>query len=155
MKTLNLKAREEARRQLRNQFNNAPPFPGAFMLTWQQIKDMVAMGMEIGGHTLTHCNLPNAGLDDAWREIRQCKLLLEERLGIEIKHFAYPNGGSSQYYDEGIKDLVRQAGFVSACTSQSGCINIEHDLLELSRIRTTGKLRQILREIEACTQRTG
>ena len=109
---------------------------------------MVAMGMEIGGHTMTHCNLPSADPDEAWLEISTCKSLLEKHLGCEVKHFAYPNGGSVQHYNDNIKKLVYQAGFFSASTSTPGLIGFSSDLMELWRIRATENLFEMLWDME-------
>ena len=49
--------------------------------------------MTIGGHTMTHLNLPNALADDAMNEIENCKALLQEKTGSSVQHFSYPNGG--------------------------------------------------------------
>jgi peptidoglycan/xylan/chitin deacetylase (PgdA/CDA1 family) len=154
IKTVNVKVREVIREQLRQRLDDVPPVPENLMLTWQQLREMVAMGMEIGGHTMTHCNLPSASEEEAWIEISQCKILLEQGLGIELRHFAYPNGGSSRYYSKRIKDLVRQAGYLSAVTSKLGVVDLANDPFELCRMRTTKQLSEVLWEIEECRLRS-
>jgi peptidoglycan/xylan/chitin deacetylase (PgdA/CDA1 family) len=148
IKTVDVATRESIREELRKQLDDVSALENNLMLTWQRLSEMVAMGMEIGAHTMTHCNLPSATKDEAWNEVLQCKVLLEERLGINVRHFAYPNGGSSEYYNGRIKDLVRQAGYISAVTSKLGVVSLRNDALELRRIRTTPDLFQILWEIE-------
>jgi peptidoglycan/xylan/chitin deacetylase (PgdA/CDA1 family) len=147
IKTVDVSTREDIRSQLWSQFGDVPTFPSDLMLTWQQLRDMVAMGMEIGGHTMTHCNLPSATTDEAWYEISVCKSLLENQLDIEVKHFAYPNGGSVQHYDNRIKELVEKAGYLSASTSKPALITMEADLFELRRMRATEHLFEMLWEI--------
>jgi peptidoglycan/xylan/chitin deacetylase (PgdA/CDA1 family) len=148
IKTVDVATREGIRWELRKQLHDVPPLGNNLMLTWNQLSEMVAMGMEIGGHTLTHCNLPSATKEEAWHEVSQCKVLLEEQLSTSVRHFAYPNGGSLQYYNSEIKELVRQAGYMSAVTSKLGVVDLCNDPLELRRIRTTPDLFQILWEIE-------
>jgi peptidoglycan/xylan/chitin deacetylase (PgdA/CDA1 family) len=148
IKSINIQTRENIREELWKQLDDVPEFPRNIMLTWQKLKDMVVMKMEIGGHTMTHCNLPNADIEEAWIEISTCKSLLEKQLGIEVKHFAYPNGGSVQHYNDSIKKLVYKAGFFSASTSKSGLVSFGSDLMELWRIRATENLFEILWEIE-------
>ncbi|NDD57364.1 MAG: polysaccharide deacetylase family protein, partial [Verrucomicrobia bacterium] len=41
---------------------------------------------------------------------------LEDRFGLPIEHFAYPFGD----YDDAVADLVREAGFKTACTMDRG-----------------------------------
>jgi peptidoglycan/xylan/chitin deacetylase (PgdA/CDA1 family) len=148
IKTVDVRTRESIRQELRRQLDDVPALENNLMLTWQQLAEMVAMGMEIGGHTMTHCNLPSATEEEAWNELVQCKLLLEERLGTNVKHFAYPNGGSSQYYNPQIKEFVRRAGYKSAVTSKLGAVHLRNDPFELRRIRTTEQLSDVVWEIE-------
>jgi len=148
IKTVDVATRESIREKLRNQLDDVPALENNLMLTWQQLSEMVAMGMEIGGHTMTHCNLPSATNEEAWNEVIQCKVLLEGRLGTKVRHFAYPNGGSSQYYNLRIKEFVRRAGYRSAVTSRLGIVDLRNDPFELRRIRTTEQLSDILWEIE-------
>jgi peptidoglycan/xylan/chitin deacetylase (PgdA/CDA1 family) len=148
IKTVDVATRERIREELKTQLYDVPPLEDHLMLTWRQLSEMVAMGMEIGGHTMTHCNLPSATKKEAWNEISACKVLLEERLGTNVEHFAYPNGGSSQYYNSQIKEMVRRAGYRSAVTSKVGVVDLSNDPFELWRIRTTEQLSEILWEIE-------
>jgi peptidoglycan/xylan/chitin deacetylase (PgdA/CDA1 family) len=148
IKTVDVRTREIIREELRKQLDDVPPLENNLMLTWQRLSEMVAMGMEIGGHTMTHCNLPSATNEEAWNEVLQCKVLLEERLGINVRHFAYPNGGSSQYYNLRIKEFVRRAGYRSAVTSKLGIVDLHNDPFELRRIRTTEHLSDVVWEIE-------
>jgi peptidoglycan/xylan/chitin deacetylase (PgdA/CDA1 family) len=148
IKTVDVATRESIREELRKQLDDVPALKNNLMLTWQQLSEMVAMGMEIGGHTMTHCNLPSATEEEAWNEVIQCKVLLEERLGTNVRHFAYPNGGSSQYYNPRIKEFVRRAGYRSAVTSKYGAVHLRNDPFELRRIRTTEQLSDIVWEIE-------
>jgi peptidoglycan/xylan/chitin deacetylase (PgdA/CDA1 family) len=155
IKTLDVATRESIREELRKQLDDVPALENNLMLTWQQLSEMVAMGMEIGGHTMTHCNLPSATKEEAWDEVVQCKVLLEQRLGTNVSHFAYPNGGSSQYYNPRIKEFVRRAGYRSAVTSKFGAVDLSNDPFELRRIRTTEQLSDIVWEIEETRIRSG
>jgi peptidoglycan/xylan/chitin deacetylase (PgdA/CDA1 family) len=58
----------------------AVPAPSP-MLTREQLDGMRRLGMEIGSHTFTHPNLPNAGLEEARRELRESKRALEACVG--------------------------------------------------------------------------
>ena len=139
LKTVDVSRREEIRAMLRTQLGKVPPFPDDLMLTWGHLKDMAAMGMEIGAHTMTHANLPSASSDEAWFEIAESKSTLEKRLGIKVSHLAYPNGGSVQHYNDRIKQQVQQAGFLSATTSQSGILRHSSDVFAIRRVRATNR----------------
>jgi peptidoglycan/xylan/chitin deacetylase (PgdA/CDA1 family) len=148
LKTVDVSCREELRARLRTQLDDVAPVPNDLMLTWGHLKDMVAMGMEIGAHTMTHANLPSAQPDEAWFEITESKSTLEKRLGTTVSHFAYPNGGSIQHYNDRVKAQVKKAGFLSATTSQSGIVSHKSDHFEIKRVRVTEKICEILWEIE-------
>ncbi len=147
LKSVNMEVRENIRKSLRLELNDGPPFPRNLMLNWSQLREMVQMGMEIGGHTMTHPNLPSATKDEARAEIRGCKSLLEAQLKTEIIHFAYPNGGSLAHFDDKSKALLREAGFQSATTSKAGKPGFESDLFELRRMRSTEALSEMLWDI--------
>jgi peptidoglycan/xylan/chitin deacetylase (PgdA/CDA1 family) len=49
-------------------------------------------GMTIGSHTKTHVLLTNESWQRIMDETEGSRQVLERKLGIAIKHFAYPNG---------------------------------------------------------------
>ncbi len=101
-------------------------------MTWDQVRVMVQDGMEIGSHTQTHIYLPTyPSLERVQDEIRGSKIVLEKELGIEIKYFCYPSGG----FSEEIKNLLKQAGYKGACTTNRGFDRYNKDIYELKRIR--------------------
>lgn len=81
-----------------------------------QIREWMAAGNWIGAHTCTHPRLSRIPRDRAREEIVAGKKKLEDRFGLPIEHFAYPFGD----YDDGVADLVREAGFKTACTMDRG-----------------------------------
>jgi peptidoglycan/xylan/chitin deacetylase (PgdA/CDA1 family) len=118
------------------------------MLTWEQVKEMLQNGMIIGGHTMTHLNLPNADPPDARHEITCCREALRKKLGIPIRHFSVPNSGPYPYYNDTIKQMVKDSGYFSSVTSAHGFVDSKSDLLELRRIRTVPELYEIIATIE-------
>ncbi len=145
-KSVTIETRGNIRKAFRLALNDVPMFPKDLMLNWRQLKEMLEMGMEIGGHTMTHPNLPSATRDEAQIEIEGCKSLLETRLKTKVDHFAYPNGGSVAHFDDKTKDLLQEAGFQSATTSKAGKPDFESDLFEIRRMRATENLSEMLWE---------
>ncbi len=104
-------------------------------LTWAQLREMAADPLvAIASHSITHPkNL--ADLDDPelrW-EVTESKRILEEKLGVSVKHFVYPEGN----YDERVKAAVRQAGYRSALTMSNQVdrfANESEDLLSIDRL---------------------
>jgi len=151
IKCNNLEVREEIRAQLRTQTQDVCDYhekASQVMLTWEQVQEMSDNGMSIGGHTMSHLNLPNAKYDDAVLEIIDCRVVVEEKTGVPVRHFSYPNGGNYEYYNDSITRIVREAGFSTATTSNNGLVDLSSDLFELSRIRVTSKLSEIIYQID-------
>jgi peptidoglycan/xylan/chitin deacetylase (PgdA/CDA1 family) len=95
-----------------------------------QVREWLSFGHQIGAHTLTHPRLATIPLDRAREEIIASKKKLEDLFGIPVRHFAYPYGE----YSDDIVRLVQEAGFETACTTQSGCVQSGADPLRLNRL---------------------
>ncbi len=106
------------------------------MLDWDQAAMLPAAGVEVGAHTHTHPQLDTLPLEEAEREIRLSKRLLEEHLGQPVPSFAYPHG----YHTAALKELVRQAGFSSACAVKHALSGPDDDRLALARVIVTHDL---------------
>jgi len=88
-------------------------------MTWDQLREFARDPLvQIGAHTVTHPSLACLSENEAGEEIEQSKRILEERLGVEICHFAYPFGG---YNNCGSREfgLARESGFRTAVTTRS------------------------------------
>jgi peptidoglycan/xylan/chitin deacetylase (PgdA/CDA1 family) len=118
------------------------------MLTWDQVREMVSLGMDMGGHTLTHTNLPSAGPEDAWREIDGCRRVLRERLGVEVTQFSYPNGGAERYHTPELHDMARRAGFTGAATSSNGFTTPDSDPYAMERVEIEERLEDLVFALE-------
>jgi peptidoglycan/xylan/chitin deacetylase (PgdA/CDA1 family) len=138
--------REAVRAQLR-QAAVAAVVPTC-MLTWAQVAEMRRLGMTIGSHTLTHPNLPNAGSEDARREIAESKARLEEAIGEPVTMFAYPNGGAERYMTPETARLVREAGFEAAATSRNAFAGPGSDLYALERVQVQERLEDLAFALE-------
>jgi len=150
IKSNNRAVRETVREQLRQQLAGEEYRDAAdrVMLTWEQVKKMLQNGMIIGGHTMTHLNLPNADPADAQQEISMSRVALEKKLEIPIRHFSVPNSGPYRYYNDQVKQMVAASGYVSAVTSAHGFVDSKSDLLQLRRIRTVPELYETIAAIE-------
>jgi peptidoglycan/xylan/chitin deacetylase (PgdA/CDA1 family) len=95
-----------------------------------QIKEWLAAGNEIGSHSVTHRNLKKLDAAEAREEITASKKSLEDVFGVEVRHFCYPFGG----WTPGIRDLVAQAGYMTASTVDFGVNGPQTDRLALRRI---------------------
>ncbi|WP_406369927.1 polysaccharide deacetylase family protein [Streptomyces sp. NBC_00647] len=86
------------------------PFPSVATLSWAQVRELDAAGVEIGGHTVNHPQLDTLPRTSVREEVAGCKQRIEDELGHRVDSFAYPHGYSSR----GVRALVREAGWTSA-----------------------------------------
>jgi peptidoglycan/xylan/chitin deacetylase (PgdA/CDA1 family) len=104
------------------------------MLDWTQINDLYNAGIEIGAHAHRHLALDELDRATAQIEIVQSKNLLEDQLGTRIDSFAYPHG----YHSRALQEMVRLAGFTSACGVKHALSGPGDDLYALARIMVPG-----------------
>ncbi len=64
------------------------------LLQWEDLKQMISAGYQIGSHTRTHARFSDISSDPAKmdEEIRGSKLELEDHLGYECKYISWPFG---------------------------------------------------------------
>ena len=102
------------------------------MLSWDQIREMVAHGIEFGGHTVTHPFLSKLTRREACWEVSECKRRIEEELQRTAEYFAYPNGRQEDFAAFN-KELLRAAGYRAAMTTIWGINDRSTDRMELRR----------------------
>lgn len=111
------------------------PRPGR-MLNWQQIRELVDVGFEIGAHSCSHPELDQLPMQRLETELRLSKSTLEDELQCQILGMAYPFG----YSDARVRQLVRSLGYGYACAVGNRLIDPAFDLFALPRLtvkRTT------------------
>jgi peptidoglycan/xylan/chitin deacetylase (PgdA/CDA1 family) len=109
---------------------------------------MHRLGMTIGAHTVTHPNLPSAGLADATAEIVGSKARLERELDANVTMFSYPNGGAERYYTPDLQRVVREAGYAAATTSINGFAGPGSDPYALERVQVAERLEHLVFALE-------
>jgi peptidoglycan/xylan/chitin deacetylase (PgdA/CDA1 family) len=100
------------------------------MLTWKQLSEISEYGIECGAHSHSHPQLDTLPCALARDEIVQSKRLLERHLGQEIFSFAYPYG----YHTAQVRQLVREAGYTSACAVRYAMSSGADDPFILARL---------------------
>jgi peptidoglycan/xylan/chitin deacetylase (PgdA/CDA1 family) len=100
------------------------------MMDVAQVRDWIAAGHEIGSHTLTHPWLTRLSLAAAREEVSSSRKRLEDTFGKPIRHFCYPYGD----WNAEVRDLVAEAGYATACTTEPGVNTPTDSPLALKRI---------------------
>ena len=93
----------------------APPMASSALfgplLSWHQVREVAAAGVEIGNHSLIHHPLDvlrPAVLD---KEIRDSRDRLEQEISAAVPSFAYPHG----YHSARVRETVARHGHGNAC----------------------------------------
>ena len=103
------------------------------LLSWQEIREMRAAGVQFGSHTQTHQILTTIPQNLAASELSQSKKAIESELGEPCTTFAYPNGNCSSES----RQWVAAAGYKQAVTTRKGAWTTECDPLSLPRLNVS------------------
>lgn len=125
--------------------NGVPPSP---LMTREQARAWVAGGQEAGSHSLDHPDLPELGAAEAFEQIHRSRQELQEALDTEVTAFCYPYGHETP----ALRDMVRQAGYLSATTTGGGLAGPSDDPYGLPRV-TVARSTHIVRFLQKCLTR--
>lgn len=103
-------------------------------LDWEQTKELLNYGIDIGSHGMTHESMGQMALDDAWKQIAESRRIIEGHLEVKANSLSYPFG-TVRDFNHDVKKLVKEAGYRYACSSINGLNNEKFDPLELRRTK--------------------
>lgn len=109
-----------------------------------QVRELDALGFQVGCHSMTHPYLSDLPDPELKREIADAKSLIENIVGHPIEHFSCPGGR----YDQRTLRVARQAGFVTVSNSQFYANSPSTNRCELGRV---AMLRDLTRDGFAAT----
>lgn len=124
--------REKVILELENELGNSfTGYPREYqLLNWDMVREMARKGINFGAHTANHVVLPLEDEAALEKEIFASKKELEHQLGSKVASFAYPNGA----YNAHIRQLIAQAGYKVAVTTEKRINRPGDDLFALGRI---------------------
>ena len=99
-------------------------------LNWREVKEMSQNGISFGAHTQSHCNLTTCSENETSKEVNNSKNILEREIDFTVDTFAYPYGK----YDLAVKSIVKESGFICACSTESGFLDKNSDHFALKRV---------------------
>ena len=105
------------------------PPPGR-MLSWAQLAEVAAAGVEIGAHGHTHRALDTLPRAEAEWEVTHSRERLAQELGRPIDTMAYPYGYATPH----LLAAVRAEGYVGACGVRNAYSHVGEDPVALSRL---------------------
>lgn len=110
---------------------NRPKEKDFKLMNLEEIKEFYASGLiEIGGHTTSHLDMPT--IDDyiLKKDLEISKKKIEEITGKKAISFAYPWGRNN----EKSRQLVKDAGYQFAVSTESGSPCFSDNLFEIQRV---------------------
>jgi len=103
-------------------------------VTWDQVMEMHAAGMDMQSHGYTHVDLEGRDVDYLVWQMLGSKEAIEERTGQTVRFFCYPSGS----YDEMAIRVLESAHYWGAVTTRQGVDHASDRSFELERIRVHG-----------------
>ena len=99
-------------------------------MTWEQLRKLAFLGMEIGSHGITHRALTALSPKDIVEELATSKASLEQQLGVPIQALAAPGG----FWNSAVASASQQAGYEAMWVSTIGTNGKETSPLALRRV---------------------
>jgi peptidoglycan/xylan/chitin deacetylase (PgdA/CDA1 family) len=99
-------------------------------LSWSEVRDVAARGIEVGAHSRTHPQLDAIPRRAAVAEIVDSRHRLEDELQRAVRTFAYPHGYSNTF----VRRAVAQNGFDAACAVRNAFSSTRDDVFALARL---------------------
>jgi peptidoglycan/xylan/chitin deacetylase (PgdA/CDA1 family)/O-antigen ligase len=97
---------------------------GGQALRWSQLEEAISTGLvTVGSHTHSHADLSRASEPEAREEMRRSKGLIEDRLGVECRHFAYPWAVASPAAEIAARTQFDSAALAAWRTNRRGRID--------------------------------
>lgn len=85
---------------------------GSRVMDWQMLMNMQKAGVLVGCHSKSHAILTKEDEATMLAEVQEGRAVLESRLGVPVRHFAYPDGA----FNEATVKAVARAGYHHAYT---------------------------------------
>lgn len=99
-------------------------------MTWPELQEAAAGGIELGAHGTTHACLPCLSDPTLINELRDPRARLEDLAGRAVDELAYPFG----HVDERVRDQARAAGYTTAYVFLNGRVLAGQDPFGLPRL---------------------
>jgi peptidoglycan/xylan/chitin deacetylase (PgdA/CDA1 family) len=105
------------------------------LMDWMDARQLEAAGFQCGSHTMSHPRLADLAPGACRTELLDARHLLEDHLGHEVRHLAYPFGS----FNDRVQAIVAETGYRSACSVRIGLSSSDDEPLALHRIPVNGQ----------------
>ncbi|HOB99976.1 MAG TPA: polysaccharide deacetylase family protein [Verrucomicrobiota bacterium] len=105
-------------------------------LTWPEVVELHRAGIEFGSHTVSHPVLYDLTPSELEFELRDCKAVIEDRLGAPARAFAYPYAfpQADEEYTRLLREALQAIGYGCCVTTKAGRARLEDDPFALPRL---------------------
>ncbi len=95
---------------------------GVDYMTWQEVRELHAAGIDFGSHTVSHPDLRSLGPEEIDYEVGCSKATIEDHLGASVNSFAYPFAFPEEDRDfiRFLEDVLKTHGFETGVSTVLG-----------------------------------
>ena len=99
-------------------------------MTWEQLRKLAFLGMEVGSHGATHRPLTHLSRDEVRQELIASREALSKALGVPVQALAAPGG----FWNKAVADAAQEAGYEAVWVSDIGTNGKETNPRALRRV---------------------
>jgi peptidoglycan/xylan/chitin deacetylase (PgdA/CDA1 family) len=103
------------------------------MMSWDEARDILSSGFEVGVHTTNHLDLGTLDKEKAETEIYKSRQVLEHELEGSFSFFSIPFGKKENFTDETIS-IIKAGDFSCNFSAYGGFVDSGSDIYNLLRI---------------------
>ena len=117
-------------------------------LSWDQMRQLRGSSFHIGSHSRSHKPLATLSKGEMENEVCSSREELRENLRMPITIFSYPHGS----LNNSLKEIVKKAGYIAACSSIIGKNDSNVDIYELRRteIHAEDTILEFKKKLKGC-----
>lgn len=110
-----------------------PDIPRRNCLSWEALRSLATLGVEIGSHSVNHPRLSRLTAANLEYELRNSRDTLEQTLAVAVDALAYPYGD----FNRAVVSAARGAGYRCGFTVQSAYVSARTNLMLIPRCEPT------------------
>lgn len=114
-------------------------------LSWQQVKEMQALGLTVESHSYSHPILTKLTDQEIINELKKSKEMIQTNLGCKVQGFCYPNGMKSDF-DFRVKNALIELGYSWGVTAYPTLSPLA-DLFEISRYNAGASMEDFFKTV--------
>jgi peptidoglycan/xylan/chitin deacetylase (PgdA/CDA1 family) len=109
---------------------------GVDYLTWSEVAELHAAGIQFGSHTVTHPDLRSLGPDQIGYEVGYSKEVIEQKIGAAVESFSYPFAfpEEDKNFTQFLVDILENQGFENGVSTIIGRASKNHNHFYLPRL---------------------